>query len=261
MQCDLEHIQENFARALIDPTKIDLALDSFSGNVELNRERFGFYRGNIIAIWQQTCASAFPVLKQLTGADFFDELARAYGQNYPSRSGNLNEFGANMVEFIQSLESCRPYPYLGDVAGLEWTVHRCYYMGRREPAPLSNLAAIPVDQLSEVRFRMQPGCALFESPWAVADIWQAHQIDEIVLPQKLDQQNWCLIWQSGWKVEVASISAGSYTALNALLQGFNLGLALDQAMTVDPQFSVQSELADWFQKQLITTIISPNEIP
>ncbi len=261
MHTDLTTLQKNFADALLDLSRIDTALASFSGNPELNRERFGYYRGNISAIWRQTCSSAYPVLEQLTGTGFFNELARAYGQARPSNSGNLTEFGADLAGFIETLEHCRPYPYLSDVAALEWLVHSAYYLECKEPATLVQLASVPVAQLSQVRLQIQPACALLQSHWAIAEIWLAHQMEEVIFPSQPKKQNWCLIWRSGWKVQVSSISDASYAALLALQDGFALGVALDRAIAVDPDFNVQTALADWFQKQLITSINSTSPTP
>ena len=258
MHTGLELHQDQFAQALTDVNFIGPALATFKGDAELNRERFAFYRGNITAIWQQSCASAYPVLQKLLGANFFNDLARAYGRAYPSQSGDLTEFGAFMPAFINTLENCQPYAYLSDVAALEWLVHRAYYLKHAPPVTLAELATVPPDQLSDLHFQLQPCCALFESPWAVAKIWGAHQSDDPIFPDEISTTSTSLIWrhdwQSGWRVKVSQLSAGSFVALQALKAGENLGMALEKAFSADPEFAVQTELADWFQKQLIVSI-------
>ena len=258
MRADLTSVQESFVQALIDVNQIDAALPLFKGNAALNRERFALYRGNVSAIWQQTCASAYPVLQQLLGPDFFSDVSRMYGYTHPSRSGNLAEFGDAMADFVGSLDSCCDYPYLGDVARLEWLVHSAYYQAHETAVTLNDLAAVPPEQLGEVRCRLQPSCALLQSSWAIAEIWTAHQAEVVILPPQLEQPTCCLIWrsdwQSSWQVEVSSISAASYAALTALQDGATLGNAVEAALATDPAFAVQSELADWLQKQLITSI-------
>ena len=254
MNQDLAALQELFAGALINLDQVDNALSNFRGGTDLNRERFAFYRGNTLAIWQQTCAGAYPVLLQLTGADFFSDLTRAYGLTHASQSGNLAEFGSAMAEFIQTLDNCRAYPYLGDLATLEWLVHRAYYQECKEPVTIAQLAAVPSEQLGEVCLALQPNCQLFASEWAVAEIWQAHQDTDIIFPQQVKNNNWCLIWQSGWTMQVSAISAGSFGALQAIRNGTTLGDALELALKTDPEFPIQTEMASWFQKQLITTL-------
>lgn len=260
MHPDLENLQHTFASGLLDINCVEPALALLKGNQELNRERFAYYRGNITAIWQQTCAGAYPVLQQLVGERFFDALTRAYGLAHASQSGNLTDFGASLSTYISTLENCRDAPYLADLAALEWHVHRTYYLEQSTPITLAQLAAFPLEQLPELHLTLQANSALFQSPWAVADIWQAHQdIDvDTPMPKELANPSYCLIWRphglTNWKVQVSSISAASYAALQTLTEGKTLGTALESALEQDPEFAIQTELADWFNKQLFKTI-------
>ncbi len=257
MHADLELLQRHFAQGLIEPGLMDEALTTFKGDPDLNRERFALYRGNIVAIWQQTLANAYPVLQRLLGADFFNDLARIYGQTMPSLSGNLTELGAALPDFIGSLENCRAYPYLSDVASLEWRVHQAYYAEHSTAITLAELATFPPEQLGELQCRLQPDCALFESPWSVAAIWSAHQNEPVVFPDNLAEQTYCLIWrqpwQTRWDVQVSPLSCASYVALTALQNGQSLGAAIEMAVQEDPEFAVQTALADWFSRQLFVS--------
>lgn len=258
---NLELLQQTFANALLDVNCVEPALATLKGNADLNRERFAYYRGNQIALWQQSCANAYPVLQQLVGDDFFKDLTRAYGLAHASQSGNLTDFGASLSDFIRTLENCREYPYFGDIAALEWQVHRAYYLRQSKPITLTQLAAFPPEQLTEFRFKLQATCALLQSPWAIADIWHAHQDTDLPLPKQLSTTSHCLIWRpyglTKWKVQVTSISAASYHALQALKAGKSLGEALELALEKNPEFAIQTELVDWLNKQLFSEIITP----
>ena len=258
MHADLESIQELFANALIDVNLVEPALATLNGDPELNRERLAFYRGNVRAIWRQSLANAYPVLLKLLGADFFDDLTRAYGLAHPSQSGNLTEFGAALSSFIDTLENCRAYPYLGDVATLEWMMHRAYYLEQAEAITLADLAMVPSERLGDVRCQLQPSCFLLHSPWSVLDIWQAHQSAEVIFPDCLTTKTYCVIWrphwQTNWNTQVSRLSAASYLALQALQVGETLGTAIEKALEEDPEFAVQIELADWFNKQLLVSM-------
>lgn len=258
MRTDLTSLQHDFASAFLNVDLVYPATGVFKGNPAINQERFALYRGNIIAIWQQSCANAYPVLQQLVGAAFFDELARAYGQKHPSLSGNLSEFGAEFGQFISGLDNCRDYPYLGAVAELEWQVHQAYFLAHHSPASLAQLGAFPAEQLANLRFEFQPGCAVLKSDWAITDIWQAHQLAQVTMPEQLNQTNYCLIWRPdwdvSWNVQVQRISAATFAALQGLSRGETLGSSLELALACDTEFAIQAELADWFNKQLFCTV-------
>ena len=271
----LAGLQQNFADGLLDINQAENALTAFKGDEALNRERFALYRGNLTAIWNQTLANAYPVLQQLLGADFFTGLARAYGQRYASHSGNLSEFGAELAEFTGTLDNTRDYPYLSDVAALEWQVHRAYYTQQLPPLTLTQLAAYSPEQLGSLRFRLQEGCALLYSSWANTAIWQAHLPPDngqgqetvqtqhppqnIVFPTPLDTPSHTLVWRDSWRVRVCQLNPASYTALHAIAAGKTLGEALDEGLNTAQQngidFSIPAELSEWFSKQLICDII------
>ena len=262
MRADLSLLQHDFAAALINVEMVQPALTMFKGDPALTIERFAQYRGSIIGLWQQTLSNAFPVLRQLVGVDFFDNLARIYGEKYPSQSGNLAEYGQLLPQFIDSLESCRAYPYLSDVGRLEWAVHRAYYLEHQTAATLAELVSFPPEQLTEVQVQFQPCCALLISPWAITDIWQAHQESEVTLPADLTQTNACLVWRpdshTSWRVQVTELSPASYAALSNLAAGKSLGNALEAALENDPEFQVQTALADWFDKQIFSQLSLPH---
>ena len=53
------------------------------------------YRGNL----HDTLASAYPVIRQLVGEQFFRLLAKHYIEHHPSHSGNLHCYGSEMAKF------------------------------------------------------------------------------------------------------------------------------------------------------------------
>ena len=256
MHRDLSHIQADFASALLDPANIDSVLAIFSGNPELNRERFQLYRGNVLGVWEQSCASAYPVLRQLVGTAFFADLSRMYGLAYPSQTGDLNEFGAHMPAFLATVEQCNDYPYLADVARLEWQVHRAYYAKLQPSVEPTRLAQIEPELYGAIRFGLQPCCAVVASDWATGQIWQVHQTAAPTMPTDLRQHSWCLVWrqEDNWHVQVDLLTPGSGVALEAIQRGRPLGEVIEVALAADPEFNLPLTLADWFQKKLVISI-------
>ena len=84
------------------------------------------YRSNAFGNWAQALAGAYPIARKVVGADFFEGLAREYARAYPSASGDLNEYGAHLAEFVAAFPHTQDLPYLPDVARMEWLAHRAY---------------------------------------------------------------------------------------------------------------------------------------
>jgi hypothetical protein len=140
---------------------VDVAIEIYRNN----------YRGNL----RDTLAGAYPVIEQLVGMDFFRLLTRQYMAQYPSRSGNLHHYGAEMASFIATFEPAEKLPYLADVAALEWACHCAYFAVDAAPIDIARLAQMPSEQYPELILHIHPACRQLRSNYPIAAIWHAHQ--------------------------------------------------------------------------------------
>ncbi|HSY30035.1 MAG TPA: DNA-binding domain-containing protein, partial [Burkholderiaceae bacterium] len=222
------------------------ALSLFRGNVQLAEQRFALYRGNLTGTWNKTLAAAYPVLQELVGEEFFGGLTRAYGKTYPSECGDLNFFGAHFAQFLAGFEHVAQYPYFPDMARLEWALHRAHYANGGHPIGATDFASLTPEQLDQMRLKLTPACGLFQSDWAVIDLWQAHQPGkEYAFPCELACPNHGLIVRPGWKADLLALPAAAFAVLSALARGETLGLALDEALTLDTDFDFGAHLQTW----------------
>lgn len=221
--------QRAFALALLDPALAD--------------EGLRVYRANVFGNWSAALGGAYPVVRAIVGAEFFELLARDYAQAAPSTSGDLHEYGAQLAAFLDGYVQTRDLPYLPDVARLEWCVHLAYYAA---DAP-------PFDLARPTQARLAPGCALLESAWPLQRIWEAHQdggdpgsVDLGAGPDRV------LVHRNRWRVEVCSLGAGDYRFLERLRAGAELGPALEAAAAADAAFVARVAFAAWVQAGVIT---------
>ena len=245
--------QQLFAGALFDAGQTPQVLARCKG--EQNEHRFALYRGNLSAIWQKTLAAAYPVLHMLVGEEFFDGLAQAYGRAHPSDSGDLNRFGAHFADFLQGFPHVADYPYLPDMARLEWTLHRAHYAPSAEPVTPAQLAAVPPEQWETVRLQLHPACHPFASQWAVVPLWLAHQPEGAVeFPADMAQPSCGLVLRPVWKTQLLPLAPASHAALSALAEGRDFDAALDAAFELDDDFDVATNLQQWMELALIVQI-------
>lgn len=243
----LEVLQRRFANALLDVDLSAQTLPLFSAPESPMHARLAFYRGNQTAIWISALANAYPVLLKLVGTDFFEQMARAYGLNFPSQSGDLNHFGVDLATFLVDAPVNKDYPYFVDVAALEWQVHCAYYAADADVLSLPSLINGTAENLSDARLIFHPATQLFESPTASVSIWLLHQNDhEQTRQPNLSEKNYCLITRAAWQVSVKELSEADFFALQTLRQQKNLGAALEVAMDIDPNFDVAVALNAWF---------------
>lgn len=198
------------------------------------------YRGNVFGNWAQALESAYPIVRRIVSAGFFAGLSRQYAREFPSVSGDLNEFGAQLAEFVASFPHTQDLPYLPDVARMEWLAHRAYYA--QDPAPFSLRA---LDESS--RLRLTPPCALLVSEWPLGRIWTVHQDDyagEIDVDLRAGPDR-ILVHRPSWRAQVRSLAPGDYRFLDMASQGRTLAEALEAALAEDRAFDPSLALARW----------------
>jgi uncharacterized protein (UPF0276 family) len=209
--------------------------------------RLAIYRGNLVANWDKALASAYPVIRQLVGLEFFGALARAYGKAHPSADADLNRFGAQFAGFLSTFEHAAPYPYLPDMARLEWAVHRAHYAPDLPTLGAADFALLTPATLEESRFTLHPACAMLHSEWAVAALWLAHQPGGPAFPSEMWVPCCVLVCRPGWQARAHAIPPAAHAALTVLAQGKTFGAALDAAFDVDEDVDLAANLRQWVE--------------
>jgi uncharacterized protein (UPF0276 family) len=247
----LAALQQGFGDALFDRRhEAALAPQLAEGRVD----RLALYRGNLTAGWERALGEAYPVLRQLVGEEFFAGLARAYGKTHPSQDPDLAAFGAHFAAFLEGFAPAAPYPYLPDVARLEWAVHRAHAAPDLAPAGSTALAGLTPEALDAARFTLHPSVALLHSNWAVVALWRAHQPGGPALPARADQPCDALVLRRGWQVEVVEIGPAEAAALGKLAEGNTFGAALEAALETRAPLDLGAMLQNWFRLGLVAAI-------
>lgn len=206
------------------------------------------YRANVWGNWAAALAGAYPIVRKIVGVAFFDVLAREYARAHPSASGDLNEYGAQLAQFVAVFPDTLDLPYLPDVARMEWLAHRAYYAADARPFDPKTLR----DEEAP-RLRLTPACALMESDWPLGRIWEVHQdgyqgeiaVDLSAGPGRI------LVHRPRWRVDVCTLAAGDHAFLQSLACGAGLGDALQAAVSRDPAFDPAAAPAHWVQSGVL----------
>lgn len=245
--------QQAFGAALFDSAHEDAALALAKG--EAGKDRLAIYRGNLSASWEKSLASAYPVVRQMVGEDFFAGLARAYGKAFPSQDPDLNQFGRGFARFLGEFGPARDYPYLPALAQLEWAVHRAYYAPDAHRLSADELARVAPEQLDSARFELHPAVALHASEWASVQLWLAHQGDGAAFPEQVRAASRALVARPGWHGVAVPVTEAAHAALTVLRDGGTFGAALDAAFGLDEGFDLGANLQQWLALGIFSRLI------
>ncbi len=165
---DLLKIQQEFARHIFKKSDKEILKNLPYSELE-SLERLDIYRNNVLGNFESILSSIYVVSKKIIGAKKFDDLQKKFCQKFPSKSGNLNDFGAEFPQFIKKLEPL----FLKDLAQLELFYHQSYFAKKSyEKIELKKLKKISAEQFSKIIFALDQSCVFFASKFAIFSIWQ-----------------------------------------------------------------------------------------
>lgn len=218
-------------------------------------KRLQVYRNNLFESLTAALGAVYPVVARLVGNGFFRSAAKACISAYPSRSGNLQDFGGEFPAFLRAYPPAADLPYLPDVAALEWALHRAYHEAELPSLTLEGLAQVPVAGQAGLRLGLQPSARFVASRYPLLSIWQANQ------PEALEDESTIsldeggvhlLVVQRALEVEFRILDAAEDRWLRALAEKASLAEATRRAMDADPAFDLMAVLARHLRLGLFT---------
>lgn len=217
---------------------------------EISTERrVNVYRNNSRASLRSTLAVVYPVIRKLVGSDFFAYLLDRYTKDYPSRSGNLQDFGRNLSEFLINCEPVSTIPYLVDVARLEWAYQEVSLAASLQPPDLESLKTLAPHSLPDLRFELGSACRLVTSPYPIFSIWKVNQDgyvgDNAVTLEEGSQP--VLIVRPKDEVELWRLREAESIFMDTLVSGKTLGAAVEAMTLCGHDFNLETLLAKFVQ--------------
>lgn len=246
----LLELQQDLAAAVTGGPQ-DSIMGWVRGNGLAPDARLRIYRHMVQGDYTEALRSAYPVVNKLVGDEFFESAAARYLRDYPSHSGNLQDYGAKFPEFLLGLEETRDLAYLPDVARLEWARQQAYLAADAEPIAATEFATIPDDAWPKLRFQFHPAVSLVASAYPILDIWLFCQETSPDQLQLRDAAQHVLVWRDGVQVAMQEPEAGYDEFVRALLADEPLSPACQQAQLADAEFDLTACLHLLFEKGII----------
>jgi hypothetical protein len=208
------------------------------------------YRNNVVESLTGALRAVFPVIEKLVGDGFFRYAAHEYLRAHRPRSGNLHEFGDAFAGFLAGFAPAAELPYLMDVARLEWAWHQAFHAADAPAFDLARLGAVPAERHAQLRFELHPSARLLASDFPVGRIFEVNQEghDGDTNVDLAEGGTNILVIRRGLTVYVEALAAGEAELLTALAGQQSLGVAVEAALAMQPDFDLTSALADYLRR-------------
>jgi hypothetical protein len=221
---------------------------------KVSDKRFSVYRNNVMVSLIEAMGANFPTIQRLLGEDFFTALARAFVIENPPAVPMLFLYGENFAAFLDSFEPVREFPYLGDVARVEFAWLQAYHAADEDILDAGALAAIPEDSVGLARFVIHPASWVFHSIWPVATIVARNRENGDCGDIDLSRGEDILITRPRLDVEIRVLPQGGYEFLNGLATGYNLEQAAQSSADHNEDFDLALQLGGMLESGVFTSL-------
>ena len=240
----LAELQRRMQQTLLYGDADTELLALFADPPEQRERRLAVYRNNVRHALLSVLEAAFPVIRQLIGAECFTATALAFIADHPPHKPALYRYGAAWPEFIAHFPPLVELPWLADTARLEWARNAALFDAEREPLTPEQLAMVAHADLPGLRLALHPSAHVLASRWPVHAIWTAHQPNGAPLETvNLDQAETVLIWRQAGSVRQRAMMTGESTLLAALAAEQPLADAAGLALSQNAEFDLSAALA------------------
>lgn len=250
----LLELQRSFLEAIIsgDPSGLEAAV---AGNGLTPAQRIQVYRNNTFITLTDALAAAYPAIVRLVDRKFFNyAAARFIPGNLPDRPC-LFEYGGGFADFLAAFAPVADYPFLPDVARLEWAVNTAWNAPDRPPLAFEALAGAAMEAGDTLRLSLD---ALYlASGWNIDEIWQASRGEADTDTAPAAQPVRLQIRRGGPGVMVERLDPAAWSLRHHLAHGETLGRAAAAAFAEAPDFDLGAALRALAAEALPTAILPP----
>jgi hypothetical protein len=186
--------------------------------------RLQAYSGGYPARIHESLEEGFPAVARIIGHQRLVDLTERYIRRVALRSYNLNDAGTLLPRFLHTDPLATEFPFLPDLAKLEWLVVKAFHARQLQPMDPASVAHWSLDQWHQAVFRFQPFVALLVSRWPVLRIWTAAQREDRRIEERVRaQRTYVLVRRASFTVQCDSVVASEAQVLTGLLGARTLG--------------------------------------
>ena len=239
----LRELQSRMARSLLDDFKAPAPEGLVAGDAARAAARFMIHRGNVIESLAGALGHTYPAVKAIAGDGNFRVLAAAHVRACPPLKPQLLAYGAGFPAFVAGHEAAmRDFPFLADLARLEWAMNEAYYADEAPALAPETLGAIPPERLAALRLSLHPAARLVVSEFPLHAIWQAATAGGTA-PDPARGGESVLVTRFSGPVEAFALGSGETAFLGAVAAGAPLENALAAAEAAEAGFDFAAALA------------------
>jgi hypothetical protein len=194
---------------------------------EASAEGMEVHRATVLNALVNALRLTFPTIVELTGREFFDQVAAEYVRQNPPDSTVLYSYGDGFAHHLRLNDGARTLPYLWDSARYDLWIDRAAHR-----APDWWTEAIALDAELDMYLVSSLTCLRVDYPVnLIRDAIDAGRPEELSELDMSSRGRYFAIWRGPNGAAVRQLNTTSAGFLSSILKGFDGGTALQHAIS------------------------------
>lgn len=243
----LHDLQKNFFNFLFDDSFIDKDIPLHPiENIEI-------YRTNIFESLSSVLGETYCHVKNFLGDDYFYHIAKEFVKKFPPQKPHLFSYGETFQDFLKEKKELEKWPYVSELAEIEWLSHISYYSANLTKLTPQKLSTIAETDYPSLKFTFCPSVFLKASTHPLYQLWAyTKSADESYEKKEISfKPEHILIYRRDFKINISEITEAMFCFLSSLKQEKTLTESLEEAQNKDLKFDLQTAILFCLKNELI----------
>lgn len=255
LSMQLRELQEQFTAEVLDKQP-----GPVQGVIEprgfLPEQRLKIYRNNIYSTLIESLQSIYPVSCTMVGEEFFRSMARAYIRTHIPETGDLRDYGETLPAFMESMPELENFPYMPDVAKIDWACHVSFHADSAPALTVSKLNEFSPDTHEHLILHLHPAVSPINSNFPIFDIWEFGTANDpdCAAPDLNAHGQSVLVYRKNNAVKVANVDSELFTMVDLASKEHTLGKIIATILEMKPDYNLKSGLYQLFSFDTVRSI-------
>lgn len=220
-----------------------------------DQECMDIYRNGYFARLSEVLGEHFCACWKILGDESFQDICTEYILNHPSSEWNINRYGKAFPAMINSNFATEDYPFIGDLASLEWNKQNLFH--KKDDLGLTPEEVQKLGLGETAKIKLVSSMLIGTSIYNIPAIYNSARANEDHFPDNWeDAANW-ILYKKDYQVYMHEISRAAYLLLTELINGKPLNEALQKfesankhtSLSPDEQNEEVKNLFQWLSTQ------------
>jgi hypothetical protein len=202
----------------------------------------------------------FSAVGSVVGDTTFHNLITDYLVAHPPSHFSLRYSGKDFPSFLRGHPSSHRWPWLADLASLEWAILDAFDAADAPVLEASALARVPHERWPDLRFQLTPALRLLDLDWPVHEVWKQAQCGDTP-PQPSRCGTALRVWRQNFRVYHRRIDTTERMALVTISEGASFAEVCDRIAASDSEARgaerATALLGEWLGDSLLSSFSCP----